>query len=123
MLFELEDVSYSRSGTPVLRALFYHFSDDPGTYQIHDQVMLGPFLMAAPVYHPGRDYRAVYLPKGGDVTVKLEPGRYRASWFDPLVGDTTPAGDAQGPGWTSPKAPQGAESTGKDWALLLRRAR
>jgi alpha-glucosidase len=53
----------SRSGAPVLRPLLYHFSDDPGVYHIHDQVLLGPSLMAAPVYHPGRDYRAVYLPK------------------------------------------------------------
>jgi alpha-glucosidase len=53
----------SQRGTPLLRPLLYHFSDDPGTYQIHDQVMLGPFLMAAPVYHPGRDYRSVYLPQ------------------------------------------------------------
>ena len=54
----------SRRGTPVLRPPLYHFSDDPGTYQIHDQIMLGPWLMAAPIYHPGRDYRSVYLPKG-----------------------------------------------------------
>lgn len=54
----------SQSGAPVLRPLLYHFSDDPGTYQIHDQVMLGPSLMAAPIYHPGRTHRAVYLPRG-----------------------------------------------------------
>jgi alpha-glucosidase len=63
----------SRSGAPVLRPLLYHFSDDPGTYQIHDQVMLGPSLMAAPVYHPGRDYRAVYMPK--------------AAWYDWWTGE------------------------------------
>jgi alpha-glucosidase len=54
----------ARRGAPVLRPLLYHFSDDPGTYQIHDQIMLGPFMMAAPVYHPGRTYRSAYLPKG-----------------------------------------------------------
>ena len=54
----------TQSGAPVLRPLLFHFSDDPATYQIHDQVMLGPNLMAAPVYHPGRTYRSVYLPRG-----------------------------------------------------------
>jgi alpha-glucosidase len=54
----------SQTGAPVLRPLLYHFSDDPGTYQIHDQVLLGASLMAAPIYHPGRTYRAVYLPRG-----------------------------------------------------------
>ena len=54
----------AQTGAPMLRPLLYHFSDDPGTYQIHDQVLLGPSLMAAPIYHPGRTYRAVYLPRG-----------------------------------------------------------
>jgi alpha-glucosidase len=54
----------STRGTPVLRPLLYEFPSDPATYQLHDQVMLGPFVLAAPVYQPGRDYRAVYLPAG-----------------------------------------------------------
>lgn len=62
----------------MLRPLLYHFSDDPGTYQIHDQVMLGPWLMAAPVYQPGRESRAVYLPK--DV------------WYDWWTGERIDAG-------------------------------
>jgi alpha-glucosidase len=54
----------ARRGTPVLRPLLYHFPDDPTTYQLHDQVLLGPSLMAAPIYHPGREHRHVYLPAG-----------------------------------------------------------
>jgi alpha-glucosidase len=52
----------SQRGTPVLRPLLYHFPDDPATYQLHDQVLLGPQLLAAPIYHPGREHRHVYLP-------------------------------------------------------------
>jgi alpha-glucosidase len=54
----------SRRGIPVLRPLLYHFSDDPSTYSLHDQVMLGSQIMAAPIYHPGREHRHVYLPEG-----------------------------------------------------------
>jgi alpha-glucosidase len=54
----------SQRGVPVLRPLLYHFPDDPDTYQIHDQVLLGAWLLAAPVYQPGRTHRQVYLPKG-----------------------------------------------------------
>ncbi len=54
----------SERGTPVLRPLFYHYPDDPTTYTLHDQVMLGSFLMAAPIYQPGRTCRAVFLPAG-----------------------------------------------------------
>lgn len=51
-------------GAPVLRPLLYHFPDDPQTYQLHDQVLLGPSLLAAPIYQPGQVQRAVYLPAG-----------------------------------------------------------
>lgn len=54
----------SQRGTPILRPLLYHFPDDPVTYPLHDQVMLGPYMMAAPIYHPGREHRHVYLPEG-----------------------------------------------------------
>ena len=54
----------SRRGIPVLRPLLYHFPDDPVTYPLHDQVLLGSQLMAAPMYHPGSEHRHVYLPAG-----------------------------------------------------------
>lgn len=54
----------SQRGTPVLRPLFYHYPDDPMTYQLHDQALLGPFVLLAPIYQPGREHRYVYLPAG-----------------------------------------------------------
>jgi alpha-glucosidase len=54
----------TQTGAPVWRPLFYHFPDDIVTYHLHDQVMVGPALMAAPVMRPGRTHRAVYLPAG-----------------------------------------------------------
>ncbi len=53
-----------RTGAPILRPLLYDFPDDPATYHLHDQVMVGPHLMVAPIYHPGKEYRMVYLPEG-----------------------------------------------------------
>lgn len=52
------------SGAPILRPLLYHFPEDLKTYHIADQVLLGSSLMAAPVYRPGVENRAVYLPSG-----------------------------------------------------------
>jgi alpha-glucosidase len=52
------------TGAPILRPLLYHYPNDPHTYALHDQVMLGPFLMAAPIYRPGVESRSVYLPEG-----------------------------------------------------------
>ena len=52
------------TGAPILRPLLYHFPQDLKTYTLYDQVLLGPSLMAAPIYRPGIEYRAVYLPEG-----------------------------------------------------------
>lgn len=52
------------TGAPVLRPLLYHFPNDPQTFNLADQVMLGSSLLAAPIYRPGVEHRAVYLPGG-----------------------------------------------------------
>lgn len=68
------------------------------------------------VANPGEIY-AVYLPNGGDVTVKLEPGQYQAKWFFPFTGEVVPLPEpVQGPDWTSPQAP-----TPADAALLIQK--
>ena len=51
-------------GAPILRPLLYHFPNDPQTYNLYDQVLLGSQIMAAPIYRPGVEHRAVYLPAG-----------------------------------------------------------
>lgn len=53
-----------RTGAPILRPMMYDFPDDPGLYHLHDQLMLGPHLLVAPIYHPGKAHRVVYLPQG-----------------------------------------------------------
>lgn len=52
------------TGAPILRPLLYHYPNDLKTYQLYDQVLLGSSLMAAPIYRPGVEHRAVYLPEG-----------------------------------------------------------
>jgi hypothetical protein len=64
---------------------------------------------------PGEIY-AVYLPKEGNVTIRLEPGTYEAHWFSAFTGEIVPLPSLTGPLWTSPKTPGWL-----DWALLLRR--
>jgi len=62
---------------------------------------------------PGKTY-AVYLPHGGQVTVQLQPGRYRAAWYSAMTGERIDLPAAEGPNWTSPETPDKF-----DWALLL----
>ncbi|NMF67063.1 glycoside hydrolase family 31 protein [Brasilonema octagenarum] len=62
------------TGSPILRPLLYDFPNDPKTFTLCDQVMLGSSLLAAPIYRPGVEHRAVYLPEG--------------SWYDWWSGET-----------------------------------
>jgi alpha-glucosidase (family GH31 glycosyl hydrolase) len=41
-----------------------NFQDDPNTYNLDDQFMVGEALMVAPILSPGVTERLVYLPKG-----------------------------------------------------------
>jgi hypothetical protein len=85
----------------------------------HDELVdQGNYCLA----EPGRLY-AVYLPHGGKVTVRLEPGTYEAEWFNPASGQRLPiAQGATGPTWTSPN---GTDYSGwgapQDLAILLRK--
>jgi len=81
----------------------------------HDELVNnGAYCLADP-----GDIYAVYLPKGGDVTIRLEPGNYEASWFNAFTGETILLQKVEGPLWTSPRAP--APPRGMDWALLLQK--
>lgn len=68
----------------------------------------------------GKTY-AIYLPHGGRVTVRLQPGTYRAVWFNAISGQRIPlTEDAMGPSWTSPNPPDDSSwRNTHDWALLL----
>ncbi len=78
----------------------------------HDELVDGGNYCLASL---GQTY-AIYLPRGGHVTVRLAPGRYKAGWFGALSGEIVALPDAEGPSWASPPAPDG-----HDWAILLQR--
>jgi hypothetical protein len=76
----------------------------------HDELVNnGSYCLA----DPGKTY-AIYLPHGGQVTVQLQSGSYRATWFSALTGERIELPPADRPVWTSPAAPDK-----NDWALLL----
>jgi hypothetical protein len=78
----------------------------------HDELVnSGAYWLAK----PGEIY-AVYLPKGGDVAIKVELGSYEASWFSAFTGEKVPLPPVEGPVWTSRKAPGWL-----DWELLLQK--
>jgi len=80
----------------------------------HDELVDGGNYCLA---MPGRIY-AIYLPHGGNVTVRLESGRYRGVLWNAATGESTtlPAINVGALSWTSPALPGLA-----DWAIVLQR--
>ena len=53
-----------QTGTPLFRPLLLNYQDDPNTYNLDDEFMIGNDLLVAPVVRPDVTRRLVYLPKG-----------------------------------------------------------
>ncbi len=51
-------------GDPILRPLLYEFQGDPDTWNLSDEVMVGPWMLVAPVVTEGASTRSIYLPAG-----------------------------------------------------------
>jgi Putative collagen-binding domain of a collagenase len=80
--------------------------------QPHDELVNnGNYCLAKP-----GDIYAVYLPRGGNVTVRMQPGQYLGAWWNPTTGEKTtlPVVNVTTSSWSSPQAPGS-----NDWALLL----
>lgn len=73
-------------GEPIWRALSYEFEPDSVLERIEDQVMVGPFIMLAPVLHKGAENRCFYLPQG--------------KWYDFFTNEVV-----KGPVWLTLPAP------------------
>ena len=78
-------VEHARSacerGHPLMRPLFFEHPDDPGSWLVEDQYLLGPDLLVAPLFE-GVPERLVYLP----------PERW-LGFFDGAA--------SEGPGWAT----------------------
>jgi alpha-glucosidase (family GH31 glycosyl hydrolase) len=54
----------TKTGMPVMRALWLHYPDDPKAVACADQYLWGRNLLVAPVVEPGATSRRVYFPRG-----------------------------------------------------------
>ncbi len=52
------------TGSPLMRPLFYIYSNDTAAYRVEDEYMWGDNLLVAPVLHKELTSRSVYLPEG-----------------------------------------------------------
>jgi alpha-D-xyloside xylohydrolase len=54
----------SDHGLPMVRALFIEYPDDPGSWLVDDEYLLGASVLVAPLMHENATGRDVYLPPG-----------------------------------------------------------
>lgn len=64
--FKTLDIEGSRegSGLPMQRPLVLHYEDDPETYELQTEFLVGEDLLVAPVLEPEKDEIEVYIPEG-----------------------------------------------------------
>ncbi|MBQ9947646.1 MAG: glycoside hydrolase family 31 protein, partial [Oscillospiraceae bacterium] len=58
----------TETGLPVMRPLFFDFSEDKTAWTTEDEYMFGPDILVAPVMEEGARERTVYLPAGAKWT-------------------------------------------------------
>lgn len=51
------------NGSPIMRPMFYDYSDDEKCYKLDDQYMFGRDILFAPIVEEGCEEREVYLPE------------------------------------------------------------
>jgi alpha-D-xyloside xylohydrolase len=71
-------VDSSAHGYPMLRALFFEYPDDPGSWLVDDEYMFGSDLLVAPLIEEGSE-RNVYLPPGAWIDYQTSK-IYRGGW-------------------------------------------
>ncbi|HEX6924910.1 MAG TPA: TIM-barrel domain-containing protein [Longimicrobiaceae bacterium] len=113
-------VAASQAGHPLLRPLFFEFPDDPGSWLIEDQYLLGSDLLVAPLIESG-SLRRVYLPPGEWIDYQTGKAYSGGSWHEMEAGPVPVIVLARG-GAVIPHI-QPAQHTGAlDWSRIeLRR--
>lgn len=54
----------SETGIPVMRPLLMEYPNDPNTFNLSDQFLIGENVIIAPILSPTTNHRIVYLPEG-----------------------------------------------------------
>jgi alpha-D-xyloside xylohydrolase len=79
----------SDRGLPMLRALFVEFPEDPGSWNIDDEYLLGSSLLVAPLMHEKSTGRQVYLPPGS--WIDYQSGKSYAGGWQTIEAGKIPA--------------------------------
>jgi alpha-D-xyloside xylohydrolase len=76
----------SAAGHPMMRPLFFEYPEDPTSWLIEDQYLLGSDLLVAPMFEEA-DLRKVYLPPGTWIDYQTGRAYNGAAWHDIQTAD------------------------------------
>lgn len=106
----------SQRGLPLLRALFVEFPDDPGSWRVEDQYLLGSDILVAPLMEEGTTGRHVYLPPGQ--WVDYQTGRTYGGGWHAIEGGTVPVVMLVRSGAAVPHIALAQSTAALDWSKL-----
>ncbi len=81
-----QSVEASSNGHPLMRTLFFEYPDDPTSWLVEDQYLLGADLLVAPLFDD-TDSRRVYLPPGEWIDYQSGEAYEGARWHEIAAGD------------------------------------
>ncbi len=106
----------SREGQPMLRALFFEYPEDPTSWLIEDQYLLGTDLLVAPLME-GAPGRHVYLPPG--TWIDYQGGKaYEGARWHGIKAEPLPVVMLVRDGAAIPHADLAQSTGGIDWRSL-----
>jgi alpha-D-xyloside xylohydrolase len=106
----------SERGLPMVRALFVEYPDDPGSWLVEDEYLLGSDLLVAPLFEAGSQKRDVYLPPGS--WIDYQTGRSHAGGWHRLEAGALPALILVREGAALPHITLAQSTQDMDWSRL-----
>lgn len=71
----------SKSGWPMLKAIFLNYPEDPTTWNLEDQFLFGEDMLIAPIMEENTTARTVYLPKGKWINYQTKDVYEGSQWL------------------------------------------
>lgn len=81
-----QSVAASADGHPMMRALFIEYPDDPTSWLVEHEYLLGSDLLVAPLFEES-DTREVYLPPGDWIDYQAGDAYEGGQWHDITAGE------------------------------------
>jgi alpha-D-xyloside xylohydrolase len=106
----------SQHGLPLLRALFVEFPDDPGSWRVEDEYLLGSDILVAPLMEEGTTGRKVYLPPSQ--WVDYQTGRTYGGGWHAIESGEIPVVMLVRAGAAVPHIALAQSTAGMDWSKL-----